>query len=366
MRCFALHATVRVLTLSIAVVSCAAAAAAAFPALDRPAVQVRSPERSVLLSATLAGKRIVAVGERGVVALSDDFARHWRQARSVPVEVTLTAVRFVDERNGWAVGHGGVILRSEDGGETWARQADGRTLAQAAFRDAQARANATPKDADAARRLKAAQQLLDDGPDKPLLDLYFSNAQHGYVVGSYNLFFETEDGGRTWTSAMERLDNPKALHLYTVRAQGPQMFIAGEQGQLHRSSDGGRSFAALPSPYAGSWFGMALTERSVVVAGLRGNAFRSTDRGQSWKRIESPASASFLDAGALPGEGVLLLNQAGQVLISRDGTTLSDSGLPPLPQPAQLLPLPDGGLLAVGLAGAMRLQGLRSKAGVPQ
>lgn len=343
----------------------AAAAASAFPALDRPALQVRAPEKAALLAAVLAGSRIVAVGERGVVVLSDDGGQRWRQARSVPVSVTLTALRFVDERLGWAVGHGGVILRSEDAGETWTRLADGRVLGESALKSAQAQASAAPNDADAARRLQAARQLLDDGPDKPLMDLHFSDAQHGFVVGAYGLFFETEDGGRSWTPVMNRLDNPKALHLYALAVRGGQVFIAGEQGQLHRSVDGGRSFSALPSPYAGSWFSLALTERAVVLAGLRGNAFRSTDLGHSWSRIESPASASFLHVSALPGGGLLLLNQAGQVLAANVNTEakLLDRGTPPLPQPAQLLPLPDGALLAVGLAGVMRLPAPAQAAG---
>ena len=41
-------------------------------ALQRPALAVREPGRAVLLAAAQAGERIVAVGERGVIALSDD------------------------------------------------------------------------------------------------------------------------------------------------------------------------------------------------------------------------------------------------------------------------------------------------------
>ncbi|MBL0150765.1 MAG: hypothetical protein IPP87_19595 [Ideonella sp.] len=117
-------------------------AAVPFPALDRPAVQQRTPQRNVLLAAAAAGPRLVAVGERGLVVLSDDGGASWRQAQTVPVSVTLTAVQFIDERLGWAVGHGGVVLRSEDAGQTWRRMVDGRQLAQAALADALARARA--------------------------------------------------------------------------------------------------------------------------------------------------------------------------------------------------------------------------------
>ena len=108
-------------------------AAIVAPAIERAAIAVRSPGRAVLLAADKAGARLVAVGEHGVVALSDDQGITWRQARVVPTSVSLAAVRFADERSGWAVGHGGVLLRTTDGGETWLRQADGRSLAQAAL-----------------------------------------------------------------------------------------------------------------------------------------------------------------------------------------------------------------------------------------
>jgi photosystem II stability/assembly factor-like uncharacterized protein len=57
-----------------------------------------------------AGKRLVAVGERGIVVLSDDDGATWRQA-SVPVSVTLAAVQFPTPTQGWVVGHYGVVLR---------------------------------------------------------------------------------------------------------------------------------------------------------------------------------------------------------------------------------------------------------------
>ncbi|WP_220476874.1 WD40/YVTN/BNR-like repeat-containing protein [Massilia cavernae] len=118
----------------LAALSGAACAAASFPALDRPAVQVKAPERQVLLAAAQAGTRVVAVGERGLVVLSDDAGASWRQARAVPVSTTLTAVSFRSAQLGWAVGHGGVVLHTRDGGDTWTRQADGASLARARCR----------------------------------------------------------------------------------------------------------------------------------------------------------------------------------------------------------------------------------------
>src|SRR5258706_1771055 len=85
------------------------AAAPVGDALQRPALSVSQPQRAVLLAAAPAGARVVAVGERGVIALSDDGGATWRQA-ACSVTVTLTMVRFADDRHGVVVGHGGTVL----------------------------------------------------------------------------------------------------------------------------------------------------------------------------------------------------------------------------------------------------------------
>ena len=65
-----------------------------------------------------------AVGERGLIAFSDDSGANWQQA-NVPVSATMTAITFTDSGQGWAVGHGGTILRSNDSGESWEKVFDG-------------------------------------------------------------------------------------------------------------------------------------------------------------------------------------------------------------------------------------------------
>jgi photosystem II stability/assembly factor-like uncharacterized protein len=340
----------------LAVLAGAVHGATSFPALSRPALQVRAPERQVLLAAAQARQRLVAVGERGLVVLSDDDGISWRQARVVPVSTTLTAVAFADAEHGWAVGHGGVVLHTGDGGATWSRQADGTSLAQAALQAAEQAVRTSAGSAAAQRALKDATALVADGPDKPLLDVYFEDARRGWVVGAYNLAFETSDGGVHWNSISARVDNPKSLHLYAIRAQGQSVYIVGEQGQMQRSVDGGQSFAPLASPYKGSWFALAIeSDGAVVAAGMRGSAFRSTDRGDSWQPIAGAPPLSLTSATPLPGGGVLLANQGGQLFTSRAGAAVRALPVPPLPPLNGLLMLNSGALLTLGVGGALRL-----------
>lgn len=317
--------------------------------MERPATMVRAPAKAFLTGLARAGNRLVAVGEHGIVALSDDGGKSWRQAR-VPTSVTLTAVQFATSKQGWATGHYGVVLHSEDGGETWSRQLDGVQAAQLAVRDAQAGGQGGRAEAEARR-------LVQDGPDKPFLALHFSDERNGIVVGAYNLAFRTRDGGKTWTSLMGTLDNPKGNHLYAVRSAGASVYIAGEQGLLLRSTDGGQRFERLDTGYKGSFFALGLSGADdVVVAGLRGNAFRSRDRGASWEKLDVPVPVSVTAIAARGPDGIVLANQAGQLLAGTSGgRSFVPLNVPTLPPLNDVLVQDDGSIVVASIFGALRL-----------
>lgn len=310
-------------------------------ALQRPALLVKAPQRAVLLSAALAGERIVAVGERGIVALSDDRGATWRQV-PCPVSVTLTMVRFADAKVGYATGHGGTVLATADGGASWTVKLDGRRVAQLA------RDNASTPEAQ-----KDAERLQADGPDKPFLDLLLWDSQRLLAVGAFGLAFHSQDGGKTWAAWMGRLPNPKALHWYVARRQGDTLLLAGEGGLLARSDDAGQSFRPLASPYKGSWFtGELMADGTWLLAGLRGNVWRTADGGANWAQLAMPVPATITALAATPAGDVLLASQAGTVL-RLQGDALQPMNAQPLAMPAALLPLPGGTLLSLGVAGVL-------------
>jgi photosystem II stability/assembly factor-like uncharacterized protein len=263
-----------------------------------------------------------------------------------PVSTTLTAVRFADERHGVAVGHGGAVLLTRDGGQQWALRLDGRRLARLALAGAQAGVDPA--------LVRDAERLVADGPDKPFLDVLMWDANRLLAVGAYGIAMGSTDGGGTWTSWMARLPNPRGNHLYAVRQLGDRVLIAGEQGLVLLSVDGGQSFKPLKTPYAGSWFtAEMLSDQVYVLAGLRGNTWMTRDGGGTWARVANPMPASIV-ASARDARGLAyFVNQAGFVLaLGEDG--LRPVNKTPLPAPAGLL-IDGGAWLALGGQGPMEL-----------
>jgi photosystem II stability/assembly factor-like uncharacterized protein len=288
-----------------------------------PAAASPMATKAAVLGSALAGSRIVTVGEHGVVLLSDDQGAHFRQARSVPLDTTLTSVSFADAQHGWAVGHWGAILRTDDGGETW------------------------------------RVQRLQSQEDRPLFAVHFYDAQHGLAVGLWSLALRTDDGGQTWQSATPPAAPGATKADYNLwslftDAQG-LTYASAEHGQVLASPDQGRTWRYLDTGYKGSlWAGVALPDGSLVVAGLRGHVLRSADHGQTWQAIDSGTTSSItsLAVHGLKLEGAGL---DGVVLRSDDGGAhLSSSKRPDQLALTSTLALPQGRTLLFSAQGPVR------------
>ncbi|BAW24131.1 WD40/YVTN/BNR-like repeat-containing protein [Pseudomonas putida] len=285
--------------------------------LERPAPRVKQPQKVFLAAITRAGDRLVAVGEHGVITLSDDNGRTWRQA-NVPVDVNLTAVAFVDRDHGWAIGHQGAVLASEDGGEHWQKRLDGKQVAQLVLEQAQREAEAIP-DSDRQEFLSPAQRLIEDGADKPFLAIQLEGSNQITFIGAFGLGLRSNDAGRSWHALYNQLSSSEGLHLYAIQGQGAHTWVAGEQGLLLKDMGDGQ-FVKQPSPYEGSYFGLLTMGPDELIAfGLRGNVFRSEDGGQHWQQPSiRGARATFNAAVQVDEHSLILLDQAGRLYSSND------------------------------------------------
>lgn len=324
-------------------------------ALNQPALRAARPTQAVLQALARAGQRLVAAGERGLVIYSDDAGQSWTQAR-VPVSVTLTALRFADARQGWAVGHMGVVLSTEDGGASWTRRLDGLSGAALALQTARGQGGDTA--------IEEAQRLVDEGADKPLLDIALRGDGSLLAVGAYGLAFRSADGGRSWQSQMHRLPNPEGLSYYGLAERRGECLLFGEQGLLLRASSSQDPFAAQASPATGSLFGaLSLREGPLLLLGLRGRLWRSADNGEPWSTVLSHVDAALVAGTQLSDGRVLLAGAAGQLLLSHDGGQhFRPIALRQRFPFTSLVQAADGTLLLAGMRGLQRLSPAELKA----
>ena len=296
----------------------AASAAEGFrDVLDTPARTSAYAAKSLLSGVAIAGQRIVAVGQRGHIVYSDDGGKTWVQAK-VPVSSDLVAVTFPTPEQGWAVGHDGIVLHSADAGATWVRQLDGRSAGQlmVSYYTAQADKGALGSPEAAAMLVDEAKRIGAQGAENPFLDVWFADANNGFIVGAFNQIFRTADGGKTWEPWFHRTENPNRLHFYSIRQVGGALYIAGEQGTVLKLEPGGTRFVALDTGYKGSFFGVTGNDSGVIVHGLRGHAFRSVDGGRNWQKIETGLQDGITGAADCGAQRLVLVSQAGHLLVS--------------------------------------------------
>jgi len=267
--------------------------------------------QGLLLDAARTGARLVAVGEFGHVVLSDDDGATWRQAQSVPTRTTLTAVTFIDAERGWAVGHGGQVIATVDGGEHW-----------------------------------ALQYGEIDGPDS-LFSVWFENAEHGIAVGPYGYALTTQDGGRTWEQfhVADGEDGERHLnHLFAGR--DGRLYIAAEIGGVFVSEDRGASWRLVQTPYEGSlWSGLVRRDGSVLVAGMVGNALLSTDAGAHWTALQTGTDQSLTDVAELDDGSLVLVGLGGAVAVGDPARGFSATIRRDRQAATSVLPAGDGLLL---------------------
>lgn len=272
----------------------------------KPAIKSSLASKSMLFDiANVNNDFMVAVGERGHIVRAENTST-WHQV-DVPSQSTLTAVTFVNNSLGWAVGHDSIILHTANGGLSW-----------------------------------NIQQYLPN-LQKPLLDVAFKNDKEGIAIGAYGLFFRTIDGGKEWTREFHTsllpqedieyleqlrqedeqayLDERASIlpHFNRVFMDGRTTYLVGELGLIAKSNDFGRTWSRFDEFYHGSFFDVVRTQQgNLLSVGLRGNIYRSLTNGTPWTNTETSVTA-LLNSIVLAGEShIFVLGNNGVLLESND------------------------------------------------
>jgi photosystem II stability/assembly factor-like uncharacterized protein len=192
-------------------------------------------------------------------------------------------VHSADGNTVWAVGNGGRVFRSVDGGATWAQF----ILGSNTLRTVQSLGTTVWVAGDSGKAYRSTtfgetwQHFTLASPNTRFTDLQFLDNQIGFLVGSNGTILKTTDGGATWDSK-----TPASVENFNaVSFRDSQVgFIVGKNGKVQRTTDGGETWTELSNR---TWEGKEIFSVSakgnlVYLTGEDGLAFKSIDGGNTW------------------------------------------------------------------------------------
>ncbi len=205
----------------------------------------------------------------------------WRLQTS-GVSVRLSAVACPTAATCYAVGDGGAIVATTNGGSTWSAQASGATF--------------------------------------DLHGIACTDASTCTAVGNQGVIVVTTDGGATWAN---RTQHSGALETVACPQAGT-CYVGGDFAAL-KTVDGGRTWATLPRNPTPPFYGLACPIVSVCYAvGPVHVIEKTSDGGATWTSQSNPLGSisylTILNAVACRDTSTCtLVGQYGSLLTTRDG-----------------------------------------------
>ena len=224
------------------------------------------------------------------VSPSSAHARGWTRQETGSL-AWLRAVYFIDAETGWAVGGGGALIKTTDGGQRW-------------------------------------QQLRRPTEDI-LRDVYFTDPATGWLVCERSIYLlktndeprsyllKTIDGGATWKRIQAAGTDVDARLVRLIFAGESRAWVFGEMGALYTTTDGGATWARQRTPTRNLLLGGSfLDAQQGWLVGAGATIIETSDGGTTWrngqiqKALLSTASNS---AAAAPVAAVATASQRGLV-----------------------------------------------------
>jgi len=269
-----------------------------------------------------------------------------------------------DGKQGLAVGAGGSIAETRDGGAKWTPVVQKATplslLAvdrKGKYAIAVGQLGTVVIEAAPGRWVAA-----ESGSKSRLLSVDVNSAGLAIATGEFGAILKSTNGGRSWTSASpdwaSLMSNGAEPHMYSAQvSETGEITVAGEYGLILRSSDGGASWQTLRAgdPATPSIFALYLGRDGAGFAvGQSGSILASADGGATWAPVASGTGANLLGVTTAPGGRVVITGMRA-LLISGDGgsswTTVVEGDTATAWYQAVRTVEPDGAVLAVGHTG---------------
>lgn len=271
------------------------------------------------------GYRGWLVGGNGLILMTNDGGQSWQPLTSNTAAQLNAIAMLTDGQRGWTVGDNGTILVTNDGGQSWLPQASGTQASLTAVTMLEDGRHGWVLGGDGTILATAdgGQTWLPrlGGAKVRLSALTLSaDARHGWAVGGDGIILATQDQGRTWQQQYS--GTLSQLNSITLLADGQQGWAVGRDGTILMTKNGGQTWQKIDSGTPAELFAISMLPdgRRGWVVGEGDTILISKDGGQTWQPRTSGTPVGLLAISTLPdGSRNWIAGDDGTILLSTDG-----------------------------------------------
>ncbi len=235
-----------------------------------------------------------AVGEGGTILKTVDGGTNWIRQNSGSTTNVFFSVFFVDSKTGYIANAGNTFLKTTDGGTTWVEKSPGivNNCMSLFFINA-----------DTGWIVSGCGEMFKttNGGESWVKQIdcgyfvracFFVDANIGYAVGDYGNIIKTTDGGTSWIS---QAGNSTPL-MSTFFLNTNTGYAVGEGGRIIKTNNGGNTWENLIEYSNGAGFSsVAFTDINTGIAvGNNGTILKTTNGGESWNLQISGTNETLL------------------------------------------------------------------------
>lgn len=188
----------------------------------------------------------------------------------------------------WAVGNGGLVFHSVDGGATWTSITLGtQTLRAVAALNSNVWITGDNGTCYHSNDAGATWNSVVIGTSSALRAVVFTDPVTGFVAGDNGALFKTEDGGVSWSAKATGTSGNFNDVSFPNASTG---YVVGTGGTLVKTTDTGLTWSLLTTGLSATgsnrdFFSVAARGNAVYIAGSDATCLKSTDDGATWERL---------------------------------------------------------------------------------